>query len=316
MASGLTTEGCEGGAQRRPGAAGRAAAPAGRYSLERRQRRTAYLFLLPALVFFGLLFFYPLGQELITSLYTGPQADEFSGVGNYADAFGDPAVHNSFLLTLFYAAGTLVLSIAIGLLIALILNQPLRGRAVLRSIVLIPYLTSIVITGLLWRNILDPQLGILNRLLESIGLPGQTWLTTAPLMTLIGISVWQHTGYTAILFLAGLQGIPEMYYEAARIDGASVWHRFRYVTLPFLAPATLFVSVIGVIWSLQQFALPYLVTDGGPGDDTSLYIFHVYSVAFEFRQFGYASALSYLLLVVIMIFTLIQFRAGRRSEAV
>ncbi|MQA86703.1 MAG: ABC transporter permease subunit [Streptosporangiales bacterium] len=307
MASGLAT-------RERSGAGPSAAGPGRRYSLERRQRRTAYLFLLPALGFFGLLFFYPLGQELITSLYTGPRADRFSGLQNYAGSFLDPAVRNSFWLTLIYAAGVLVLTIGLGLLLALILNQPLRGRTVLRAVLLVPYLTSIVITGLLWRNILDPQVGILNRLFEAVGLPAQNWLLTDPLATLIGISVWQHTGYTSVLFLAGLQGIPEVYYEAARIDGASVLQRFRYVTIPFLAPATLFVSVIGVIWSLQQFALPFLVTDGGPGNATDLYIFHVYNVAFEFRDFGYASALSYLLLVVIMIFTLIQFRAGRRSE--
>jgi multiple sugar transport system permease protein len=203
----------------------------------------------------------------------------------------------------------------LGMLLAVILNQRMPGRAVFRGILLVPYLTSIAIVGLLWRNILDPEVGILNRVLAAVGLPGQHWLTSHPLATLIAIAVWQQAGYTTVLFLAGLQGIPPLYYEAAEMDGASVWRRFRHVTLPMLAPTTLFVSVIGVISALQEFALPYLVTNGGPADATDLYVFRVFQEAFRFRDFGYASALSYLLLIVILVLSVIQLRVGRRVEA-
>lgn len=283
-----------------------------RRRLARRRALTAYLFIAPALVFFAALFFYPLGSEFVTSLRTGAKSDTFVGLRNYSRAFQDPEARHAFFVTLQYAAGVLVVSILFGLLLATILNQRLRGRIVFRGVLLVPYLTSIAITGLLWRNILDPQVGILNRLLIELGLPQQTWLNTHPLATIVTITAWQETGYITLLFLAGMQGIPEVYYEAARMDGATAWQRFRYVTVPSLAPTTLFVSVIGVISSLQQFALPYIVTKGGPGNATDLYVFRMFQTAFTFRDFGYASALSYLLLTVILLFSVIQLRAGRR----
>jgi multiple sugar transport system permease protein len=203
----------------------------------------------------------------------------------------------------------------VGLGLAVILNQSLRGRTLFRSVLLIPYLTSVSIIGLLWRNILDPQVGILNRLLEAIGLPGQTWLSTHPLSTIVGITVWSSAGYTMVLFLAGLQGIPGLYYEAARIDGAGPWRRFFSITVPLLAPTTLFVSIIGLISTLQQFALPYIVTGGGPGNATSLYAHRLFIVAFNDNDFGYASALSLLLLIVVLILSLVQLRIGDRADA-
>jgi multiple sugar transport system permease protein len=281
--------------------------------LRRRRAMTAYLFLAFPVVFFALLFFYPLIQELITGFYTGPQADRFVGFGNFSKAVGDPAVRHAFVTTVEYAVGVLIFSIVIGLLLATILNQRIRGRVVFRGILLVPYLTSIAIVGLLWRNILDPQVGILNRVLSSLHLPQQTWLDTHPLGTLVLIAVWQQIGYTTLLFVAGMQGIPETYYEASRVDGASAWQRFRSVTLPLLVPTTLFVSVIGVITSLQEFALPFLVTNGGPGAATDLYVFRIYNVAFKFRDFGYSSALSYLMLLVILVLSVIQLRIGRRD---
>lgn len=282
--------------------------------IRRRQALTAWLFLTPAVLFFALLFFFPIGNQLLTGAY-GSDGVTFVGLGNFTRAFGDPEVLHSFLITLAYAAGTLIVGTAVGLGLAVILNQSLRGRTLFRSVLLIPYLTSVSIIGLLWRNILDPQVGILNRLLEAVGLPGQTWLSTHPLATIVGITVWSGAGYTMVLFLAGLQGIPGLYYEAARIDGAGPWRRFFAITLPLLAPTTLFVSIIGLISTLQQFALPYIVTGGGPGNATSLYAHRLFIVAFNDNDFGYASALSVLLLVVVLILSLAQLRIGDRTHA-
>ncbi|MEV0290284.1 sugar ABC transporter permease [Kribbella sp. NPDC050820] len=239
----------------------------------------------------------------------------FVGLGNFSRALSDPEVVHSFLITLLYAAGTLIVGTAVGLGLAVILNQAMPGRTLFRSVILIPYLTSVSIVGLLWRNVLDPQVGILNRVLESAGLPGQTWLSTHPLATIVGITVWSGAGYTMVLFLAGLQGIPTLYYEAARIDGAGPWRRFFAITLPLLAPTTLFVSIIGLISTLQQFALPYIVTGGGPGNATSLYAHRLFIVAFNDNDFGYASALSVLLLLVVLVLSLLQLRIGDRSHA-
>lgn len=282
--------------------------------IRRRQALTAWLFLTPAVLFFVLLFFLPIGNQLLTGAYDA-DGTSFIGFGNFTRAFGDPEILHSFLITLVYAAGTLIVGTAVGLGLAVILNQSLRGRTLFRSVLLIPYLTSVSIIGLLWRNILDPQVGILNRLLEAIGLPGQTWLSTHPLATIVGITVWSSAGYTMVLFLAGLQGIPGLYYEAARIDGAGPWRRFVSITLPLLTPTTLFVSIIGLISTLQQFALPYIVTGGGPGNATSLYAHRLFIVAFNDNDFGYASALSLLLLVVVLILSLVQLRIGDRDHA-
>ncbi|SDD24745.1 carbohydrate ABC transporter membrane protein 1, CUT1 family [Auraticoccus monumenti] len=282
--------------------------------MRRRQALTAWLFLTPAVVFFPLMFFLPIGTQLNAALFGGVTNAEFVGLGNITRALTDPDVLHSFAITLGFAAGTLLIGIVLGLLLALVLNQALPGRTLFRAIILIPYLTSISIIGLLWRNILDPQIGILNRLLDAVGLPGQAWLSTHPLGTIIGIEVWATVGYTMVLFLAGLQGIPEVYTEAARIDGAGPWRRFVHLTVPLLAPTTLFVSIIGVIGALQQFALPYIVTGGGPGNATSLYAHRVFRVAFNDNQFGYASALSLLLLVVILVLSVVQLKIGERTH--
>lgn len=287
--------------------------PRGR-TLQARRTRTAYLFLAPALLFFAIFFYMPIADIVNTSMHAGPQADRFSGLGNYLDAFRDPTVRNSFTVTLLFAVGTTTGALVLGLGLALLVNRPLRGRAMIRLALLVPYLTSVAVVGLLWRNILDPQLGILNRLLRELGLPTQAWLNTDPLLTLVLVTLWQIAGYTMILFLAGLQGIPEVYYEAATVDGATRWQQFWRITLPLLAPTTLFVSVMAVISGLQAFGQAYIITGGGPADATDLYVFHVFNVAFRSRDFGYASALSVLLLIVIIAFTAVQLRAGRGGE--
>ncbi|MCT2583511.1 carbohydrate ABC transporter permease [Actinophytocola gossypii] len=285
-----------------------------RDGLSRRYTRTAYLMLLPAILFFAVFTYLPIGNLLTTSAHSGPQADVFAGLDNYSRAVSDPAVRHSFVITVIFALVTTVGAIVLGLALAMLLDKPLRGRVVFRALLLVPYLTSVAIVGLLWRNILDPGLGILNRLLTALDLPPQQWLITHPLETIIGVMLWQHVGYAMVLFLAGLQGIPDVYYEAATVDGAGPARRFRHVTLPLLMPTTLFVSIISVITGLQAFGQAYIITDGGPANASDLYVFHVFNVAFEARDFGYSSALSFLLVVVILAFTVVQLRYGRRNE--
>lgn len=295
----------------------RAAPPKRRKSSMRRKHvLTAYLFLVPALIFFVGMFFYPLFLQLMTSFTSGLTNPVPVGLGNFSRALQDPVVLNSFFVTILYAGGSLIGSVVIGLGLAMMLNQTLRGKTVLRTMLLVPYMTSIAIVGLLWRNILDPQVGILNAILNSIGLPGQEWLNTAPLLTLIGITVWQETGYIMMLFMAGLQAIPEEVYEAAKTDGAGVWTRFVRITIPLLAPTSFFVVLVGMIASIQQFGLPYIVTNGGPGNSTSLFVFQVYQETFTNQDIGYASAMAFLLLIFILILSFIQMRVGRKRELV
>jgi multiple sugar transport system permease protein len=285
-----------------------------RTGLATRQAAVALIFLTPALIYFSLFFFYPIGKEFWLSLHSGQRANVWVGMDNYVKALHDSRVWHSFWVTGVFAVGTTVGSIVIGLGLALLLDKPLRGRVLFRAILLFPYMISIVIIALMWRNILDPYVGILNRILAEVGLPQQFWLTNnSALFAIIGITVWQYMGYNMVLFLAGLQGIPQDYYDAAKVDGAGSWSLFRNITLPLLAPTTLFVSVIGVITSLQAFAQPYIITQGGPADATRLYVYHVFEAGFSQLDFGYASALAFLMFVVVLVLTAIQLWIGRRG---
>nr|MBA2755774.1 sugar ABC transporter permease [Chloroflexia bacterium] len=283
--------------------------------MKTRQAMVAYVFLAPAIVYFSVFFFYPIAYEFWLSLHGGQRADIWVGLDNYTRALSDDRVRHSFWVTLVFATGTTVGSIVIGLALALLLDQPLRGRIAIRAALLFPYMISFVIVALMWRNILDPYVGILNRVLLRLGLPQQFWLADyeQALPALIGITVWHGMGYTMVLFLAGLQGIPRDYYDAAKLDGAGGWRLFWSITVPLLAPTTLFVSVIGVIGSLQAFAQPYVITQGGPADATRLYVYHVFQSGFGELNFGYASALSFLMFLVILVLTVIQLQAGRRT---
>lgn len=283
-----------------------------RVGLASRQAVIAYIFLAPALIYFTVFFFYPIVLELWASMQS---TTAFVGLENYLLAFQDARVWGTFKVTLLFAAGVTLLNVIVGLALALLLDLPLRGRVVFRAIFMVPYMTSMIIVGLMWRNILDPQIGILNRLLLVLGLPAQDWLTNYQLAlpAVIGITLWQGVGYTMVLFLAGLQGIPREYYEAAHVDGAGGLARFRFVTLPLLAPTTLFVVIIGIINSLQAFAQAFVITQGGPADATRFYVFHVYNVAFNENNLGYASALSFLMFLVILVLTLIQLRVGNKA---
>jgi multiple sugar transport system permease protein len=289
-----------------------------RIGLASRQALLAYLFLTPVLIYFGIFYFYPIALEFWISLQKGMPligSSTFAGFGNYLDALQDKRVQHSFQITVLFALENALASVVIGMGLAMLLNQGLRGRTWLRAIIFFPYLTTIVIVALMWRNMLDPYTGILNALLSAIGLPGQNWLlsTRTALVAVMGITVWHGMGYNMLLFLAGLQGIPDVYLEAAEIDGAGSWVKFRRITLPLLAPTTLFVSVISVIGSLQAFGQAYLITGGGPAEATRFYVFHVFQVAFNQNNFGYASALAFLMFIFILVLTLIQMKLGSRE---
>lgn len=290
------------------------------FSSKTRRALVSYFFLLPAILYFSIFFFYPIALELWASLRSGlPLVGEsqFVGVENYQRILQDKRVIHSFKVTLIYSIGSTVITAIVGLILALILNQKIRGRVIIRSIIFFPYMISVVIIALLWSNILDPYLGILNSFLYSIGIDGQNWLTNphSALPAVISLVVWQNMGYAMVIYLAGLQNIPEQYYEAARIDGASKFHLFRYITLPLLAPTTLFITVIGMIGNLQAIAPAYLITRGGPADATNLYAYHVFNVAFDELRIGYASALAFMMFAVIFVLTMIQFKiAGNQVE--
>lgn len=290
----------------------------GQTGLASRQAIMAYIFLAPALIYFAVFFFYPIALEFWISLRSGQPligVSAFAGLKNYVTAINDARVLNSFKVTFIFAVENTVMSVVVGLGLALLLNQALRGRTILRAIIFFPYVTTFVIVALMWRNMLDPYTGVLNAVLYALGIPGQNWLTDyrSALPTVMGITVWHGMGYNMVLFLAGIQGIPDVYHEAAEIDGAGAWARFWRITLPLLAPTTLFVSIISVIGSLQAFGQAYLITRGGPAEATRFYVFHVFDIAFSQFNFGYGAALAFLMFAVILILTVIQMKLGRKD---
>ncbi|MER8590611.1 sugar ABC transporter permease [Mesorhizobium sp. M1182] len=290
----------------------------GRFSRRTRQTLLAYLLLSPAILYFSVYFFYPIGLEFWASLYSGqPLIGEsrFAGLDNYVAALGDARVRQSLFVTLAFAIGVTAASIAIGLGLAVVLNRPIPGRTLIRAIIFFPYITSFVIVALMWQAILDPYTGILNSFLAELGLPTQNWLgdTSTALPTLIAITVWKDVGYAMLIYLSALQSIPSDFYDAASIDGATPTQQFRYLTWPLLTPTTLFIAVVSTISQLQELAPAYLITKGGPADATRFFSLHVFEAAFFELNIGYASALSFLMFLLILAITFVQFRLLNRE---
>lgn len=284
----------------------------------KRQAALAYAILAIPILYFLVYFFYPIVVELWASFYRGQPligAAEFAGLSNYAQAFSDDRAVHAFATTLLYAVGTTVLTLLPALGLAAILSGPIRGAKVVRTIIFFPYIISYVIVALMWKSLLDPYSGILNNILVALGLPMQAWLSdpNAALPTMILITVWKDIGYATLIYIAAIQNIPASLYEAASIDGASRRQMFYAITLPLLGPTTLFLAVVGMITQLQDISASILLTNGGPADATRVFSLHVYETAFQQLDIGYASALSFLMFVVILIVTLIQFRLLNRQ---
>jgi multiple sugar transport system permease protein len=239
------------------------------------------------------------------------------GLDNYQKLLGDRVFMTALRNTIVYSAGAVPLSIVVGLASALGVNEKLRGRIFFRAIFLVPYLLSWVVIALAWRWLYSPHYGLLNTLLKDFGLPPYDWLQN-PDFVLIGLiiaAVWGSSGFFMVIFLAGLQSIPEEYYEAAKIDGASSWGRFRHITLPMLRPVTLLVTFMAVILSWHVFDLIWVMTGGGPGNSSLVMVVYIYNRAFEAGDIGYASALATILFLVIFVFTIFQARFVQWDEA-
>lgn len=284
----------------------------------KRQALLAYALLSLPILYFLVYFFYPIVVELWASFYSGQPligAATFTGLGNYAQAFSDPRAVHAFFTTILYAVGTTVLTLVPALGLAAILSGPIRGAKAVRTIIFFPYIISFVIVALMWKSLLDPYSGILNNILFALGLPGQNWLNDpgSALWAMTLITVWKDIGYATLIYIAAIQNIPSPLYEAASIDGATRGQMFWSITLPLLRPTTLFLAVVGMITQLQDISASILLTNGGPADATRVFSLHTYETAFQQLDIGYASALSFLMFVVILVITLIQFRFLNRQ---
>ncbi|MCG8346528.1 MAG: sugar ABC transporter permease [Chloroflexales bacterium] len=286
-----------------------------------REAIDAYSMLLPTIVGVAIFFIIPLGISFYLSftnarLFGDP---EFIWFANYTRAFGDSVFYKAMSNTFIFSAATLLLSTVPALLLAMLLNEQLAGRAFFRAVFFIPVVASVVGVALLWRYLLNVDFGFVNYLLRIVGLEPIPWLTRPEygLLSVILVFSWKTIGYNMVIFLAGLQGVPRQLYEAAGLDGASRWQQFLNITAPMLSPTTFFVLVTTLINCLQVFDVPLALglTRGntvGPADSMLTVVPLLYREGFLSQWMGYASAQAWILFVIIMVITFIQFRVSNR----
>jgi multiple sugar transport system permease protein len=231
------------------------------------------------------------------------------GFANYIELFKDETFLKSLWNTIYFTLGTVPTGVIISLFLAIALNQRIKGIKIFRAAYFLPVIASFVAAALVWSWIYNPEFGLLNYFLSIIGIKGPNWLNSLnwAMPSIILTTIWKGLGFNMLLFLAGLQGIPESYYEAADIDGAKWFSKFLHVTVPLLSNTTLFVVIISTINSFQGFDLVYMMTYGGPARSTSVLVFYLYQNAFRYFRMGYASAIAYILFFLILFFAIIQF---------
>lgn len=276
----------------------------------RKKQVEGFLFVLPWFIGFLLFQVIPIIQSLSFSFTEWDLMTEpvFVGLNNYIRLFReDPLFWKSLKVTVTYTLCSIPLCVITALVIALLLNQAIPGRSILRAVYYLPAITSGVAVSMAWRLIYNPDFGLLNYLLSKIGIQGPAWLsdTKWALPSLIIMAIWA-SGATMILYLAGLQGIPRELYEAAELDGAGPFQKFTKVTLPMLTPTIFFNIVISLIGSLQIFTEPYVMTGGGPQYSTYCYSLYIYENAFRYFKMGYASALAWIMFIIILVLTILQ----------
>ena len=279
------------------------------------RRLAAYLFILPSLLFLALFVIYPIISAFYLSLhrYNLIQPPVWDGLDRYWLLVEDDRFFKAIGNTFLFAVMTVPVGTVISLLLAVLINQPLRAIYFFRTAYYLPVVTSFVAVSFIWLWIYEPQFGVLNQLFEMVGLPTFAWLRdpSTAMLSIAILSVWKNAGYNMIIFLAGLQGIPQYLYEAAEIDGASATQRFWHVTVPMLSPTTFFVFVVYFIGALQMFTQAWILTLGGPLDSTLTVVYLIYQNGFEFLKMGSAAAMSVVLFLFISIVTYINTRVLR-----
>jgi multiple sugar transport system permease protein len=275
------------------------------------------LFMMPWFIGFIIFGLYPMIMSVYYSLcrYDVLRIPQFIGLGNYQKLiFEDPYFWTSISNTLIYTVLRVPLCIIGSLLLAVLVNNAVRGVKFFRTIYFIPSIVTGVVLSVVWLWMFNPQFGLINSFLAYLGIPGPLWLLdpnwSKPSMVLM--SVWSIGGGRMLVFLAALQGIPKHLYEAVDIDGGGWWAKFRNVTVPMLSPVIFLWSVLEIIFSLQVFVEAYIMTQGGPLNSTMFYNLYLYNKAFNDFEMGYASALAWLLLIISLIITVIQFRLSKR----
>ena len=275
------------------------------------------LYLAPYLVFFIIFQVYPVFYGVYVSLTSWDLLSEprFVGFANYTGLFQDGLFWTSFRNTVLFVVLDAPLAVLVPLGLALLINERMPGLTAFRSAFVTPLMISVSSVGVLWTWFYNPTFGLINYYAQLLGLPGQHWLSEAGLamVAIVITTVWWTSGFNMVLFLAGLQNIPEHLYDAAKVDGAGTLAIFRNITLPGLRPTLLFVGVTTIINTFRVFGQVLVMTNGGPFDSTRTIVQHIYETGFHFFRMGGAAAIAWVLFLIVMVFTLIQFRLQRES---
>src|SRR6056297_289450 len=287
-------------------------------------QRLAVLLLLPTLLLvFGVLL-YPIVHTFVLSLTDShlarPDSGGFVGIDNYLAAARDPEFRASMGRTFYFALLTVPIEVFLGLLIALLLNQPFRGRGFVRGLIILPWALPYIVNGVMWKWILNANYGAFNALLSQLGIIDryQIWLgdPATAFHFVIFASIWKETPVAVILLLAALQGIPTELYEAARVDGANAFQRVWSVTLPLLRPVIAVTMVVKTVWALKEFDLIYVMTGGGPANATNVATFYTYLTTFKFLKFGYGAALAFIIVLFSLVIAYVYVRLISPAKSV
>jgi len=283
-----------------------------------------YLFVVPALLYIALTTIYPIVSNLRMSFYDVTvttflsNSAPFIGLGNYRAVLGDPAFQHALRLSLVFTGGSLLFQFTVGFALALLFSRPFPGNGLFRALLLLGWMLPIVVSGSIFRWMLDGSFGIINFALQGLGLlRGQRFWLTEPDYALLGTiiaNIWVGIPFNMVLLLPGLQSISPTLYEAASIDGATGWQSFRHITLPLMRPVSLSVLLLGIIYTFKVFDVVYVMTRGGPVDATTVLPIYVYNLAFQFFRFGEASAAAILLLVALTVVAVGYLWLSRREE--
>lgn len=303
------------------GASAAPAAPrAARRAARLREALVGWGFITPNLILMSLFLFVPIVWAIQLSFQEtrGFGDPEWVGLDNYIKMAGDPVFWQSFGNTMVFTIVTVPIDMAAGLGLAVLLNSVLPARGAFRTMIVLPMVISGVATGMIAVIMFYQTNGIINKVLEAIGLSPIAWQSEGipAMISVMMVSVWLRVGFNMIIYLAGLQGISPELYEAARIDGASRWQQFRSITVPLVGPSTFFLLIMNVIASFQVFDLIFVMTGGGPGNSTSVLVTYAYRNGFQIREQGYGAAIGVVILIITLIFTFIQWKTSRTRDLV
>lgn len=285
---------------------------------ELKQYQAALLLVLPALVFLIIFQIWPIVDSIRVSFFNFNMVSgdrTWAGLENFIDLRGDVIFWKTVKNTFYFFMLKVPVQMVLALLLALLVRQPFRGSGTIRTIILVPTITSMVVVSIIWGLMYHPNNGLINGLLESLNLPAQKFLidTKQAMPSLVVMTIWKDVGFNMIFFLAGLMGIPEVYYEAAKIDGANRWESFWHITIPLLSSTTVFVLVTSMISAFKVFTPVFIMTKGGPASVTRVIVLYIYENAFIYNKMGYAAAISVVLALFLLGASLIQMAISRKS---